>query len=313
VSTEILDDDLFDSAEPEPIYGVDIPGRRRGRYIFPAPPGYPDPARTDWMRMTNLVGAFSDQKALQRWLDWKTFEGLREHEIIFDEWMAEPLNALDESHRMDLACEYAEIARQAARADEGARRGTARHQMMDTYFTTGEVTGTRAMRAQLASLREALDRAGLDVLETERHVWHPAAGGTVGRLDLRVMCRRTGQAGITDLKTQARFWTLMEISGQLYGYESADWQWEGPLDARGRWVRPPVVDRLLGRPGTALEGRPVAIVAHMPQEPGPDQLPVRLLQVPLDYGRRVLELAEQVVELRSAGRSASFPFEDFPA
>lgn len=309
-----LIDDLFEDAE-NPLYGVDLPGRKRGRYHFPPPPGEPDPGGNGWMRMTNLVSAFSDQKALQEWLTWKAFEGLRAHDVIFDEWMAEHLDPLPPEKRRELANAYADKARAAARADEGARRGTARHVMTETYLNTGVVTGTTAMRRQLDSFLEALDRADLEVLECEQYVWHPAAGGTMGKLDFRIMCRRTGQIGIGDLKTQGKFWTYQEVSGQLYGYDSAPWQWNGPLDTRGRWVRPlhGSAGALLGRPGTALAGQPIAIVAHMPQAPGPGQLPVTLKQIPMAYGARVLACAEQNVLLRAEGRSAKFPVQDFPA
>lgn len=306
-----MTDDLFDDAS-EP-FGV-----RNGRYRFPAPPGEQE-SPNGWMRMTNLVSAFSDQERLQLWLTWKAFEGLRAHEVLFDEWMAEPLNSMDDKTRSALANLYAERARAAAKADEAGRRGTARHKMMEVWYQTGEVTGTRSMVAQLDSLKECLDKADLEVLETEFHVWHPAAGGTMGKSDARVMCRRTGQIGILDLKTQARFWTWQEICGQLYGYDSARWQWEGPLSPEGYWAQAADIDKrrpLLGRPGTLLAGKRVALVAHMPQAPGPGQLPVTLKQIPLDYGREVLECAARNVELRSQGSSVNperMPVEDFPA
>lgn len=311
-------DDLFDNATE--IYGVNLPGKVRGRYHFPPPPGQ-QPNPRGWMRTTNLVSAFSDQKALQLWLQWKTFEGLRAHEVIFDEWMAERLDHLTDQQRSTLADEYAEKARTAARADEGARRGTARHTMMEAYLNTGERTGTRSMQAQLDSALEALDRADLEVLESEFALWHPAAGGTMGKADARVMCRRTGQIGISDWKTQARFWTYQEICGQLYVYDSAPWQWFGPWSPEGRWVPAvgatgtggPYAHTLLGRPGTELAGRRVALFAHMPQAPGPGQLPVTIKQIPLEYGAEVLACAERNVLLRAMGRSAKFPVEDFPA
>lgn len=303
------DDDLFDSAGE--IYGVNIPGKTRGRYHFPAPPGE-QPSARGWMRMTNLVSAFSDQERLQLWLTWKAFEGLRSHDVIFDEWMSERLDHLTDQQRKDLANEYAERARAAAKADEAARRGTARHNMVDAWATTGERNGTRSMLRQLDSYAEALDSADLEILESEFHVWHPAAGGTMGKSDARVMCRRTGQVGILDLKTQARFWTWQEICGQLYGYHSAPWVWSGPSTPEGCWVPRAATSNLMGRPGTRLAGQPVALVAHMPQAPGPGQLPVTIKQIPMAYGKQVLECAERNVLLRRAGAASGFPVEDFP-
>ncbi len=311
--------DLFDAA-PAP---VDVYEVRAGRYRFPAPPGERANPR-GWMRMTNLASAFSDQKALQRWLEWKSWMGLRDRDVIFDEWMAEPLAHLDEQEQIELVQQYAERARVVARADEGARRGTALHEMMDAWFSRGEATGTRAMALQRESALEALDKADLDVVETEFYVWHPAAGGAMGKSDVRVMCRRTGQVGILDWKTQARFWTWQEVCGQLYGYDSAPWVWRGPRTPEGRWERTAHVTGvdyqgtgsahdLVGRPGTALAGKRIALVAHMPQAPGPGQLPVTIKQIPLEYGREVLECAARNVQLRSYGKSVKLPVEDFPA
>lgn len=309
----VVSDPLFEPAEAEPAYGV-----RAGRYRFPAPPGE---TGNSWMRMSNLAAAFSDQERLQLWLTWKVFEGLREHETIFDEWMAEPLDHLGEKERSALANLYAEKARQAAKADHAARRGTARHQMMENWYRAKVATGTRSMAAQRASAIECLDAHGFDVVRTEFKIWHPIAGGTMGTADAEIMCRRTGQYGILDWKTQARFWTWQEIAGQLCGYDSAPWVWEGPLSDEGRWVLserfagrwnhpltwrdPDRPSGLLGHPDGEFAGRRVALVAHMPQHPGPGQLPVTLHEVDLEYGRQVLECAARNVELRSIGRSVA--------
>ncbi len=301
------EDDFWDAAPATAsldrgVYGLNARG---SRYVYPAPPGYGFPrGRRDWRRMTNLVSAFSDQERLQDWLTWKNFMGLRADEALFDEWMAEPLDAMDPGDQRELALKYAERARAAARADEGARRGTARHTMMDTYLTTGEITGTRSMRLQLRSALDALEAAELDVVASEFRVWHPGAGGAIGTSDVKVMCRRTGQVGILDWKTQARFWTFQEIAGQLYGYDSAPFVWDGPHDHTGRWI-PQEANTLRGHPDGEFADRRVALVAHMPQNPGPGQLPVELYEVDMEYGRNVLETAARNVELRSVGASVA--------
>jgi hypothetical protein len=300
------EDDFWDSAPAKPSLATAVYGLNEGagKYVYPAPPGVEIPkGHRGWMRMTNLVGAFSDQKALQEWLEWKSWLGLRSADgLLFDEWMAEDVERLDETTQKALVVKYAERARQAAHADAAARRGTARHKMMDIYLTTGYETGTRSMAAQRLSALEALDRAGLDVVESEFRVWHPAAGGTMGTSDVKVMCRMTGQLGILDWKTQARFYTWQNIAAQLYGYDSAPWVWRGPDTPEGRW-EPQEPNTLLGHPDGKFAGRRVALVAHMPQHPGPDQLPVTLHEVDMDYGRAVLETAERNVALRSVGRA----------
>lgn len=299
-----LEDDLFQPAEAEPIYGV-----RAGRYRYPAPPGEPE-SSNGWMRCTNLASAFSDQKALQRWLAWKQMMGLRADDgLIVDEWLAEHVDHLSDDEQKDLANRWAERAQERAGSKDAARRGTARHNMMEHYFGAGQRIGTRAMQVQRDDMLELLDRLDFDFIpgSEERKVWHPIAGGTMGKTDGRVLCRRTGQTGIIDWKTQAEFWTFQEICGQLYGYDSAPWWWAGPDDDRGSWVAAPPND-LTGRPGTRLAGQRVALVAHMPLGG-----PVAIKQVDLAYGRDVLQCAARNVELRSIGRSSSaqrMPAED---
>jgi hypothetical protein len=127
----------------------------------------------------------------------------------------------------------------------------------------------------------------------------------MGTLDLGVMCQRTGQYGIMDLKTQGRFFTYQEICGQQFGYDDAEWVWEGPPDDTGRWVpnSPPGVERwnLTGHPDGELAGRRVALLAHMPL----DMSPVRIIEVDLEYGRDVLACAAENVRLRSIGKSVA--------
>jgi hypothetical protein len=304
--------DEFESAPARAPYGLTSENEDGGRYRFPPPPDWtgqtPKPSANNplglptWMRMTNLVSAFSDQERLQLWMTWQALMGFRQQDgTLWDEWMVEEVERLDAVRQSQLANRYAERARKAYGADSAARRGTARHRMMDTYLTEGRITGTRSMRAQLDGALEALDVHGFEVVKSEFRVWHPAAGGAMGTSDVEIMCRRTGQLGILDWKTQARFWTWQEICGQLTGYDSAPWHWDGPPDPTGRWVAAPE-HALTGLSGPLL-GQRVALVAHMPQAPGPGQLPVELHEVSLEYGARVLSLAAANIEHRSVGRS----------
>lgn len=302
------EDDLF---ADEPDYRVVA-----GRYRFPPPPGWtgrrPKPSATNplglpsWMRMSNLASAFSDQRALQLWLERVTLLGLLVNEgLIFDELAALP----EEQLTPEVLEEFADRARTAAGGDAGARRGTARHLMLSGYLDTGKINGHRRMRLQMEQLLEEMERHKLDFIPdwSERVVWHPIAGGTMGRMDARVLCRRTGQVGVFDLKTQKRFWTYQEIAGQQAGYDSAAWAWEGPEGPGGRWVpynEPGFVgwpNTLMGRPGGMCEGKRVAILAHMPSNGGR----VELHEVDVEYGCEVLEVAARNVELRSRGKSVT--------
>jgi hypothetical protein len=310
-----LDDDLLEAAEPDPLYGLgEHINRKRGRYHFPPPPGTPDPKGNGYMRMTNLASAFSDQERLQLWLEWHTLMGLRLRDgLLFDEWMAMPLEQMDTDEQRKITKEFAERVRDTNGANDGGRRGTAQHAVNETYLNTGEMIGTRTQKQRLESALEALDRCGFDVLpgSQEQRVWHPLAGGTIGTRDLRVLCRRTGQVGSADWKTQLRFWTYQEVAGQMYGYDSAPWWWVGPPDERGRWVRAEP-STLTGHPDGPFAGKPVAIVVHMPR----DSTQAVIKEVDLTYGRSVLTVAAQNTELRSIGRSVAVnrcPANDRPA
>jgi hypothetical protein len=295
----IDDDDFFDSAPAKPVYGLTDD---QSYYRYPPPPGVETPPGwRGWKRMTNLAGAFADQRALQIWLEWKAWMGLREDDgLIFDEWMAVAVEGLSAQEQKDLVTRYAEAARAAAGGNVAARKGTARHDMLEGYLKTGKVNGTRTMRVQMHSLLHALERHDLEPLPgwSERRVWHPAAGGTMGTLDMGVLCRRTGQIGILDLKTQGRFYTFQEIAAQQFGYDSALWVWSGPPDDTGGWA-PNEGWNLTGATGGEFEGRRVALLAHMPL----DMSPVRIIEVPLDYGAEVLACAAENVRLRSIGKS----------
>ena len=298
-------DDLFEDAEAPPKYGL-TPDQ--AYYKFPPPPGVEIPKGwRGWKRMTNLVGAFSDQRALQLWLERQTLLGLLANDgTVFDELAASGVEHLSPDEQRDMLEKFAQAARDAVGADTAARRGTARHTMLETYLTHGRQSGHRRMQLQMESLLEAMELHELDFIPgwSERKVWHPSGGGTMGTMDARVMCRRTGQVGIIDLKTQARFWTYQEHAGQQYGYDSAPWVWEGPQDDSGHWVVNPGND-LLGHPDGDLAGKRVALLAHMPQAPGPGQLPVQIHEVDLEYGKRVLDTAAVITELRSVGKSVS--------
>lgn len=304
-------DGFYDEAPAAPVYGLgEHVGKKRGRYHYPDPPGYvrPKGAAPGFMRMTNLAGAFSDQRALQLWRERMIMLGLRtdEGETLYDEFMATDIEAMTPDKRKTFLEGMADRIAAAAGAGHGARRGTARHLMLETMMQTGRLVGTRTMRLQWHSLQDALARHCLEALEgwSERRVCNTRYG-VMGTLDLGVRCTLTGQVGILDLKTQRSFFTYQEIAGQQHGYDSADWTWEGPPDPSGRWVKRPVEWNLTGQEGTEFEGRRVALLAHMPQEPGPDQLPVEIHEVALDYGQEVLDQALRNVELRSVGKSVA--------
>lgn len=303
-------DDFYVEAETKPARldakkGEHYYGVRSGRYDFPAPPDTVRPPR-GYMRCTKKASAFSDQIRLQHWRERLLQLGLREDEgLLFDELCAEGLEMMDPQEAKDWLEQHAQKAIDRAGGGVGARRGTARHTMLQVKMETGVITGHRTMRLQLESLFQALEDHELEVIPgwSERVVCNPRYG-IIGTLDLGVMCRRTGQVGILDLKTQRQFWSYMEIAGQQEGYDSAPWVWEGPRSPEGYWTHAPIWS-LTGVEGGVAPGRRVALLAHMPQSPGPHQLPVEIHEVDLTFGAEVMEQAGRNLELRSRGASVA--------
>jgi len=299
----ITEEDEFwmDAAPAADKYGI-----RQGRYMYPAPPGYQfAKGQRGFMRMTNLASAFSDQRRLMLWRERMILLGIREDEgLLFDELAAQGIEHMDPTEARNWLEAHADKCADRAGGGAGARRGTARHLMVQTWLELGTIVGHRTMRLQLASLWSALEAHCLEPISgwSERRVCNPEFG-VMGTLDLRVRCTLTGEVGIMDLKTQRSFWTYQEIAGQQFGYDSAPWVWEGPPSDDGWWAPAPE-NNLTGRM-PELRGKRVALLAHMPQEPGEGQLPVEIHEVGLDYGRAVLECAKRNVELRSIGKSTA--------
>lgn len=291
--------DLFDDADSTR-YGLDPQGRR---YRFPPPPGV-DP-QPSWRRTTNLVKAFSDQYKLQQWLERMTLLGLLAHDgKVFDELAASGVEYLPEDVQRKILADAAEKARSTVGADTGSRKGTARHNVLEHYMFAGEVIGHRRMQVQMHELLDVMDRKDLEFVPgtQETFIWHPAAGGVIGRRDARFLCRRTGQIGTIDLKTQEKFWTYQEHSGQQTIYDTAPWYWSGPLDDSGRWV-PHARGTYVGREGGPCPGKPAALLIHMPSKPS--GAPVELHEIDLEYGERVVQEAERIVALRAEGMAGA--------
>lgn len=293
-----MTDDLFD--EPAKQWGLD---KALGKYRFPHPEtGKPGA----WTRATNLVGAFSDQRALQLWLERMTLLGLLSNDgVLYDELAVSGVETMEKAERDEYLKDFAGKARSVVGGDTGARKGTARHDMLEHYISTGERRGHRRMVLQLESLIEALDRHELDIIPgtEETHLWHPANGGTVGRRDCLVMCRRTGAITVLDLKTQEKFWTYQEHAGQQALYFDAPWKWNEGMNA---WVPNDTFvfyKPLLGRPGGVAPGQPVALLAHMPSKG--EALPVEIHELSIGYGRQVIEAAVVNMQLRSVGKSVA--------
>lgn len=280
------DDDLFDVPLEHPKYGLD---ERGSRYRFPNPDGTPHPG--GWQRCTNMTSSISDMRALMLWRERMVSLGLRDNDDLYDELCSIDLENMSPDDAKAKLNALADQAADAAGAGRGARRGTARHAMVELYHQALEPTGHGRMRQQLESLKEAYAAHRLEPVPelTERTICIPEFN-VVGRFDTVLMCQDTGALVIGDLKTEAKFWGWLEKAAQQACYNHAKWMWDGPLDDSGRWVPMPEKIR-----------KDVAVLMHMPAQPGPGQLPVQLWEVDTEYGWRVAQLAHQVVQLRAEG------------
>lgn len=281
--TVSIDPDLFDDAVPPPKSLVS-----GGRYRLPNQDGSHRPY--GWQRTTNLVGAYSDTRGLALWLERMTLLGLRARPDLYEELHAMNVDGIDPSTLRSELAYLATQARNAAKADVGARRGSARHAMVAHWHEGGEVIGTPDMRAQLTQYNATLAAHRLvPAPGLQERVIIVEALNCAGRFDNVLRDELAGTDHIADLKTQRRFWTLLEVRAQLAVYAHGDAMWD---ETAGVYVDMPKLDQELG------------FAMHMPQEP--DELgkprPVQILDIDLIRGWATAQRAYEVVCDRSEAK-----------
>jgi hypothetical protein len=274
--------DAFDEAEPvrQLVTG--------GRYRLPNRDGTHRPH--GWMRVTNMVGAYSDMRTLALWQQRIQLLGLRARHDLYEELCAMRIEQLDPRTLKRELEQLSQQAQNAAKADVGSRRGSARHAMVAHWHEAGEVIGTPDMRAQLTEYEQVLNAHWLyPVTGLQERVIIVEALNCAGRLDNIVHSGETGSKHIADLKTQRRFWTVLEVRAQLATYAHADAMWD---EERQCYVDMPLVDRELG------------FAVHMPQEPDENDRPrpVQVLNIDLVKGWRTALRAAEVVADRSEAK-----------
>lgn len=261
-----------------------------GRYRLPNPDG--SHHKGGWMRVTNLVGAYSDVRGLALWQQRMILLGLRTRHDLVEELYAMQVDKMDAATLKRELEHLATQAQNAAKADVGARRGSARHTMVAHWHEGGEVIGTPDMRRQLESYTEALIAHKLQPVPglQERIIINEALN-CAGRFDNVLTDLATDVMHMADLKTQRRFWTLLEVRAQLAIYAHGDAMWD---EEREVYVSMPKLDQELGH------------VMHMPQELGEDgqPQPVQILNIDLVTGWRTAQRAYEVVRDRAEAKSA---------
>ncbi len=285
-----------------------------GRYHMPLLPGEAGVKKGgDWVpggvqRVTNLVGAFEDTRALNVWEQAMGLIGLALDDALYEELCNLVHRAQHEGVNFELLREYPQLreklagtpqdsgesiigrAKQRAKADAAARRGTSRHTSWEHRGATGELIGTPAMRQHVLDTEALLAAHGLErVPGLSERIVRNVEVGTVGKFDDILLEQRTGRLLMGDLKSKATaFFSWTAVDAQLATYANSDW--------------------MLCRDGRDYEGGPTAlgvdltegVILHVPSDGGP----ARLERADLVQGWKNAQLARQVIDARAAGKSA---------
>lgn len=250
-----------------------------------------------WQRVTNMVKAIGDARALDLWHQRQLLAGLVLRPDLYDLACATVATTPPEDLRNALE-DLAGRILLAAGADSGANLGTAFHGFAEAQDLGMMHYARRVWHGKLRNYQEGMAAQKLAVAPgyLERRVV-VLRYGLAGTLDRVLEDQSAGVLRIGDLKSQKRFWTWLEIAAQLAAYAMADAMWDR---AARRYVQMPKVcqDR--------------AVVAWMPAA-HPDALDgggrpgaadgVDFFDVDLERGRRALAACAEVIELRSEAKS----------
>lgn len=259
---------------------------QNGRYWMPDLDNPGEPFPRGYMRTTNLIGAYTETRALNIWEQNRMLEGLIDRPDLYAELVTLPR---DEDGFIPYASARDITARAlaAARADRWAVQGSAQHRVLEHRVTTGELIGTPEMREYQLAL-EALLKAHLLKPEpslTERIVVNNTLK-CAGRFDVPLWNLQSGALLMGDLKTKRKnFFTMLELRAQLAVYARADAMWD---PTRACYVDMPPFDPDWG------------IIMHVPQEGGQ----MSILDVDLEKGWQTALRAREVVDDRAEAKSA---------
>ena len=291
--TLTLDPDPFATPEDTKLTRKVVEG---GRYRLPYRDGSHKPR--GWMRATNLVSAFSDQKRLQDWQIRTAFAGLVADRSLYDELCAMILRigmeAEDLKAAQDQILELAERAKDAAGGGRGRDRGNRIHEITE-YEWRGEPGPwvVSADERQIIRLfAKALADAQLSPIPgyQERIVLVESVEAC-GKFDTLLRDLVSGLIHVGDTKTQKKFWTFQEVEAQLALYAHADAFWN---PERGAWEDVPVeIDRTRG----AVAWCPA------PTEDRPEPF-VEIKALDLERGWDTVQLAYRNVLRRAECKSA---------
>lgn len=261
------------------------------------------PRKGGWQRVTTLVKAIGDARALDLWHQRLLIMGMVKRPDLYDLACATVANAdPDDPGALRNALEgLAGKILNAAGADEGANLGTAFHGFTEAQDLGLMHYARRIWHGKLSNYANGMEIQGLEVCPefVERKVV-VLEYGLAGTLD-RVLWDRINRVHrIGDTKSQKKFWTWLEIAAQMSAYALADAMWDR---ATMSYVEMPKVSQ------------EHAVVVWMPVNGyAPDDTSrgdtstkdvdgVDFFSVDLEKGRAALKVCAQVNALRSEAKS----------
>jgi hypothetical protein len=251
-----------------------------------------DARKGGWQRVTTMVKAIADARALDLWHQRQIVMGFVLRPDLLD-LAASTLAGRDLQHpdpalRGDLE-DIAGRVLLAAGSDVGANLGTAFHGFAEAQDLGMMHFARRRWHGRLENYRSGMEAHCLRVVPelVERRVVI-LKYGLAGTLDRILHDWVADVYRIGDLKSQKRFWTWLEISAQLAAYQMADAMWDRPSMS---YVEMPAV------------ADDVAVVAWCPEDHPDGADAVDFFDVDLEQGREILELSYQADRKRAYARS----------
>lgn len=261
-----------------------------GRYRLPKRDGSHKPY--GWMRMTNLVGAFSDQKQLQKWEMRTTLAGLAARPDLYSDLQTilegSGLKPDAIKAAQDAILEIAERAKDAAGGGRGRERGNRIHEITECEWREIPYVPTDSERHLIRLFAKALGDARLvPVKGMQERIVLLERYEACGKFDTLLRDLSSDLHHIGDTKTQKRFWTWLEVEAQEAGYAMSDAVWNAD---EGRWE---------DWPYEVNQERGAVLWCPEPTEERPEPF-VEVKALDLERGRDTLEHAYGNVIRRSA-------------
>jgi hypothetical protein len=261
----------------------------RGRYMLPWKDG--SHKSRGFMRVSNLVSAYSDQFGLRMWELGEVLQGVASSAELYATLLAARLDQMSREQRKAWVEDFIEHAKEASGGNFGSKHGMQRHAAVEGHHmglpAAHHDAGTRR---HLSLYADALERNNLRALPhmQERRVLVEELE-VVGTLD-NVLTDPWGAHLIGDLKTQRRFWTWLEIKAQLACYAHGDAMWNAET---GAWEDMPPVSQ------------DVAMVLWMPRVDAGEEPHVDVWEVDIRAGWETAKRAYEVVKDRALAKSVA--------